>query len=429
MQAEEAAPVQAEEAASAGPAAEPGHVEVPSAPLDDGFAGLPLPWVGGLVLALFVGGFAGAALARRRSPPRLETTVAAAALEAEAPLADPAPAEPAPADPAPTEPAPSEPVPAEPFPSKPTPTVLERMRSGLARTSSAFGRRLASAFGRGAVDEQLFEELEEALLTADVGVRTTTRLLDGLRGEVVRDGLEDPGVLRERLAASMLRLFTDQERDLASGGEGEPTVILVVGVNGSGKTTTIGKLAARYKSSGERVLMGAGDTFRAGAIEQLRVWSERAGADFVAHQEGADPAAVLFDALEAAKARGASVVLCDTAGRLQSKKPLMEELAKVHRVVGRAVPQAPHEVLLVLDATMGQNALSQARTFGEVTGVTGVVLTKLDGTAKGGIVLAITAELGLPVKFVGIGEQVDDLRPFEPGAFVEALLEAPQATV
>ncbi len=200
-------------------------------------------------------------------------------------------------------------------------------------------------------------------------------------------------------------------------------MLLVVGVNGSGKTTSIGKLAARYGRAGHSVLLGAGDTFRAGAIEQLRIWSERAEADFVAHQEGADPAAVLFDALEAAVARGSDVVLCDTAGRLQSKKPLMAELEKVHRVVGRAVPGAPHEVLLVLDATMGQNALSQARTFGEATGVTGVVLTKLDGTAKGGIVLAIAAELGLPVKFVGVGEQVDDLRPFDPEAFVEALLE------
>ena len=301
--------------------------------------------------------------------------------------------------------------------------MLERMRGGLARTSAGFGRRLALAFGRDTVDEQLFEELEEALLTADVGVKTTTRLLEGLRGEARAQGIEEPERLQALLREAMLALFKGGDRDMADNGEEGPTVVLVVGVNGSGKTTTIGKLAARYGRAGKRVLIGAGDTFRAGAIEQLRVWSERTGADFVAHQEGADPAAVLFDALDAAVGRGSDVVLCDTAGRLQSKQPLMAELAKVHKVVGRAVSGAPHEVLLVLDATMGQNALSQARTFGEVTGVTGVVLTKLDGTAKGGIVLAVSAELGLPVKYIGMGEQVDDLRPFDPEAFVEALME------
>jgi fused signal recognition particle receptor len=203
-----------------------------------------------------------------------------------------------------------------------------------------------------------------------------------------------------------------------------PHVVLVVGVNGSGKTTTIGKLAARLKMGGKRVLLGAGDTFRAGAIEQLKVWAERADVEIVAQREGADPAAVAHQASEAAVARGVDVVLCDTAGRLQAQKALMDELAKVRRVVGKVIPGAPHEVLLVLDATMGQNALSQARLFKDVAGVTGVVLTKLDGTAKGGVVIAIAAELGLPVKLVGVGEKIEDLRDFDPVAFVDALLPA-----
>jgi len=366
--------------------------------------------VGGLALALVVGVGGGLLWSRRRPA-----------------LPDAEPATPPPAVLSPEEPTQvDEPAPAPVAAAPAGPSILERMRTGLARTSAGFGRRLASAFGREAIDDALFEDLEEALLTADVGVKTTTALLDGLRDDARTLGIEAPAELQASLRTRMLALFDGQDRALGASDEG-PTVILVVGVNGSGKTTTIGKLAARCGRAGDKVLLGAGDTFRAGAIDQLRIWSERASADFVAHQEGADPAAVLFDALEAAVARGSDVVLCDTAGRLQSKKPLMAELEKVHRVVGRAVPGAPHEVLLVLDATMGQNALSQARTFGEVTGVTGVVLTKLDGTAKGGIVLAVAAELGLPVKFIGVGEQIDDLRPFDPDAFVQALLEPASA--
>ena len=297
-------------------------------------------------------------------------------------------------------------------------TVLSRLRSGLSRTSQALGR----VFSRDTVDEALFEDLEEALLGADVGVTTTTALIDTLRSEARSEGIDDPARLRERLVAVLRERIGAMDPALRPAPASGPHVILVVGVNGSGKTTTIGKLAARFAAEGKRVLLGAGDTFRAGAIEQLRIWAERSGADIVAHQENADPAAVIYDALEAAKARGVDVVICDTAGRLQSQKPLMEQLGKVTRIIGRAVPGAPHEVLLVLDATIGQNALSQARIFGEVTGVTGVVLTKLDGTAKGGVVVAVNAELGLPVKFIGIGEGVDDLRPFEPAAFSEALL-------
>ncbi len=300
------------------------------------------------------------------------------------------------------------------------PSLLERLRTGLAKTSSALG--LGAVFGRSTVDEQLFEDLEDALIGADVGVKTSMALLDELRDAAKRDKIEDPSELRAVLGKAVLKRVQG-DNALATGPADGPLVLLVVGVNGSGKTTTIGKLAARYGREGKKVLLGAGDTFRAGAIEQLKVWANRAKADIVAHQEGADPAAVLYDTLQAAKARGADVVICDTAGRLQNKRPLMDELGKVHRVVGKAMPGAPHETLLVLDATIGQNALSQARTFGEVTDVSGVVLTKLDGTAKGGIVIAVSDTLQIPVKFIGVGEQADDLMPFEPRPFVEALLQ------
>ncbi len=298
---------------------------------------------------------------------------------------------------------------------------------GLARTRQQFGSALGALFGGGALDEALFESLEEALISADVGVRVSRELTDALRERAKREGMETAEALRDTLAESLKTLLKQHSSDLLEGPPDSPCVILVVGVNGSGKTTTIGKLAARFSGEGKKVMLGAGDTFRAGAIDQLRVWAERAGADIVAHEEGGDPAAVLFDALDAAKARSCDVVLCDTAGRLQSKGPLMDELAKVNRVVGKAVEGAPHEVLLVLDATIGQNAVSQARIFGEVTGVTGVVLTKLDGTARGGVVIAVAAELGLPVKFIGVGEKTEDLRPFDADSFVEAILAAPEA--
>lgn len=319
-------------------------------------------------------------------------------------------------------PAPS-PEPAPAAPAKPAgPTLRERFRTGFARTSSALG--LDRLFGQATIDEALFESLEEALLGADVGVRTTMSLLDELRDVARRDELTEPAQLRAALGDALRARVNKLDPALLPMRTDVPHTVLVVGVNGAGKTTTIGKLAKRYRADGHKVLLGAGDTFRAGAIEQLRIWSERAQVDFVAQQDGSDAAAVLFDALAAAKARGHDVVLCDTAGRLQAKKALMQELGKVTRVVGKAVDGAPHEVLLVLDGTMGQNALSQAKVFTEVTGVTGLVLTKLDGTAKGGVVVAVMEATGLPVKFVGIGEGIDDLRPFDGDAFVDALLGA-----
>lgn len=314
--------------------------------------------------------------------------------------------------------------PSEPAQPVLPPSLFQRLATGLARTREALGGRLQGVFSRSSIDDALFEELEDALILADVGVGAAGRLVASLRTDVKREGLTEPAQLRGRLQDHITSMLAGGGASMAELPADGPLVILVVGVNGGGKTTTIGKLAARYTAAGHRVLLGAGDTYRAGAIEQLRIWSERAGAEIVAHAEGADPAAVLYDSLEAAKARGHDVVICDTAGRLQSRKPLMDQLGKVTRVIGKAVPGAPHEVLLVLDATIGQNALSQARTFGEVVGVTGIVLTKLDGTAKGGVVVAVHAETGLPVKFVGIGEQVDDLRPFDAEGFAQALLSS-----
>ena len=306
------------------------------------------------------------------------------------------------------------------------PTLLDRLADGLTRTRDALKGRLDGVFSRARIDEALFADLEEALLLADVGVGATGRVLARLREDTARMGLSDPVALRARLAAHLVDLLRAPGAGLAPVPADGPLVILVVGVNGGGKTTTIGKLAARYAREGHRVLVGAGDTFRAGAIQQLGAWAERAGADLVARDEGSDPAAVLFDAVAAARARGRDVVICDTAGRLQSRRPLMDELSKVTRVLGRALPGAPHEVLLVLDATIGQNALSQARLFGQAVPLTGLVLTKLDGTARGGVVVAVRQETGLPVKLIGVGVRLDDLRPFDPEAFVDALL-APEA--
>ena len=270
------------------------------------------------------------------------------------------------------------------------------------------------------IDEELFEELEEILILSDTGAATASRLCDQLREKVRERGETDPLKIRELLAetaADMLR--GGQELHLDT----KPSVILVIGVNGVGKTTTIGKLASRFRGEGKKVVLGAADTFRAAAIEQLEVWADRAGADLVKHTEGSDPAAVVFDTLTAAKARGADVAICDTAGRLHNKKNLMEELAKISRVIDRELPGADKEVLLVLDATTGQNAVNQAREFKNAAGITGIVLTKLDGTARGGVVLAIREDLQVPVKFVGVGEGVDDLLPFDPDAFARGLFE------
>jgi fused signal recognition particle receptor len=291
------------------------------------------------------------------------------------------------------------------------------LRAALSATGRRFRERLDAALGRG--DDARFEALEEALLGADVGVPTTTRLLDGVR-ERVR-GSDDPAAIRDALRREMLAVLTPGEPAAVGAA---PWVVLVTGVNGVGKTTTIGKLASHHTSGGKKVLLVAADTFRAAAIEQLGVWAGRTGADIVRHEQGADPSAVVFDGMRAARARGVDVVLVDTAGRLHTRSPLMDELGKVRRTLGREIPGAPHEALLVLDATTGQNALNQARAFTEAAGVTGVVVTKLDGTAKGGVVLAVSQELGIPVRWIGVGEGIDDLRPFDPEEFVDGLLAA-----
>jgi len=292
---------------------------------------------------------------------------------------------------------------------------------GLARSRDALSRGLRGFFSGQSLDEAGFTALENTLISSDVGVHTAMALCDVVRQQATQEMGED--ALRGILVDEMKRRV-GQKHGLNESSS-TPLVILVVGVNGSGKTTTIGKLAARFKSQGRSVLLAAGDTFRAGAIEQLKVWGERADVAVVAQQDGSDPAAVIFDALDSAKAKGSDVVICDTAGRLQAHGPLMEELSKVNRIIGKSVEGAPHEVLLVLDATIGQNALSQAKAFKAAVGVTGVVLTKLDGTAKGGVVLAVQQEIGVPVKLVGLGEGIDDLQDFDPSAFVDALVPRP----
>lgn len=292
------------------------------------------------------------------------------------------------------------------------------IRRGLARTRSSMLHRLLPLLGRNKLDPADVEALETVLLGADVGVKTTQRLLHALR---LSDG---EGTLRDRLAREALAILQDAHgREVEAPPSQKPWVIMVVGVNGVGKTTSIGKLAARFQKDGKATLLVAADTFRAAAIEQLGVWAERTGCDLVRHQHGGDPGAVAYDGARAAVARAADVVIVDTAGRLHTKSNLMDELRKVRRVLAREVPGAPHETLLVVDAVTGQNGLAQARAFLQDLAVTGVVLTKLDGTAKGGIVLAIAGELGLPIRYVGIGEGVDDLRDFDPRTFVDALLE------
>jgi fused signal recognition particle receptor len=307
--------------------------------------------------------------------------------------------------------------------SSKTEAVTSKFREGLAKTRDAFVGKVEELFTRRQkIDEEFFEELEEILIGADVGINTVMGLIDELRAEVKKRKIEQPSELRPILSEKLVSMLkeSDEKPDLKSNPDGI-TVVLFVGVNGVGKTTTIGKLAWRYKQQGKKVLLAAGDTFRAGAIEQLQVWGERVGVDVIKQESGSDPAAVMYDAAIAAKQRKVDVLLCDTAGRLQNKVNLMEELAKIHRVIQREIPGAPHETLLVLDATTGQNALQQAKLFGEKSGVTGLVLTKLDGTAKGGIVIAIRNELSLPVKFVGLGEQMDDLQQFDADQFVHAL--------
>ncbi|UXV34142.1 signal recognition particle-docking protein FtsY [Staphylococcus sp. IVB6181] len=299
-----------------------------------------------------------------------------------------------------------------------------KFRQGLEKSRENFQEQLNNLIARyRTVDEDFFEALEEMLITADVGFNTVMELVDELRTEAQRRNIKETADLKEVIVEKIVEIYQqdDDHSELMNIEDGRLNVILMVGVNGVGKTTTIGKLAHRYKAEGKKVMLAAGDTFRAGAINQLKVWGERVDVDVISQSEGSDPAAVMYDAINAAKHKGVDILICDTAGRLQNKANLMNELEKMKRVIGRAVPDAPHEVLLCLDATTGQNALSQARNFKDVTNVTGIVLTKLDGTAKGGIVLAIRNELHIPVKYVGLGEQLDDLQPFDPESYVYGL--------
>ena len=299
--------------------------------------------------------------------------------------------------------------------------LFKRINQGLKKTrDNMTGAINAALYGKNEIDDEFYDELEEILVMSDVGVTTAMEIVERLRDSVFKKNL--------RRAKDVKKEIKNICAELLSGGETidmitVPSVILVIGVNGVGKTTSIGKMAAMFKAEGKKVILGAADTFRAAAIDQLEIWADRAGVDIVKHKEGADPAAVVFDTIEAGKARNADIIICDTAGRLHNKKNLMEELAKIYRIMDRQLPYADREILLVLDATTGQNAVNQAKEFKDVAEITGIILTKLDGTAKGGVVLAIKNDLKVPVKFIGVGEGIDDLRPFNPQAFAEGLFE------
>ena len=296
--------------------------------------------------------------------------------------------------------------------------LFSKIKEGLKKTRESFSASLDNMLGSYTeIDESLFEQLEELLVMADTGVPTAERICEEVKKRVKAQRVTDPTQIFEMLRETVAEMIAgDEELHVRT----KPSIILVIGVNGVGKTTTIGKIASRLRQERKKVLLAAADTFRAAAIEQLEVWAERSGSEIVKHPEGSDPASVVYDAIAAAKSRGTDVVICDTAGRLHNKKNLMDELAKINRIIDRELPDADKEVLLVLDATTGQNAVNQAREFQNVANLTGIVLTKLDGTARGGVVLAIREELKLPVKFIGVGEQVDDLQPFDAKAFSEA---------
>ena len=299
---------------------------------------------------------------------------------------------------------------------------FDKLKKGLTKTRDAVAEQVNNVFSVFVkVDEELFESLEEALIMADLGMETSVELIDELRDRVKKKHITDGNLVKEELYS----VITDALCEIDNGMKLDttPAVILVIGVNGVGKTTSIGKMASFYKSQGKKVMLAAADTFRAAAIDQLDIWAQRSGCDIIKHNEGSDPAAVVFDACNAAKARGADVLICDTAGRLHNKKNLMAELEKINRVISRELPDASRENLLVLDATTGQNAVSQAKLFSEVSDLTGIVLTKLDGTAKGGIVISIAKEQSLPVKFIGVGEGIDDLQTFNPEDFAKALFD------
>lgn len=298
---------------------------------------------------------------------------------------------------------------------------FKKLNKGLKKTrDNMSGAINAALYGKNEIDDEFYDELEEILVMADVGVNTSAEIVEKLRDAVFKKNLRKAKDVKEEIKNIVA--------DMLSGGETIdmvtiPSVILVIGVNGVGKTTSIGKMAAMFKEEGKKVILGAADTFRAAAIDQLEIWADRAGVDIVKHKEGADPAAVVFDTISAGKARNADIIVCDTAGRLHNKKNLMDELAKIYRVIDRQLPYADREIFLVLDATTGQNAVNQAKEFKDVAEITGIILTKLDGTAKGGVVLAIKNDLKVPVKFIGVGEGIDDLRPFDPKAFAEGLFE------
>lgn len=297
---------------------------------------------------------------------------------------------------------------------------FDKLKEGLQKTRKGITEKIDQvlvSFGK--IDDELFDELEEILISADVGIDTTLRIIEDLKKKVKEKRVTDPKQVKELLKEELLEIFKDDRSELNL--DTTPSVIVVIGVNGVGKTTSIGKIANLYKQRGKKVLLAAGDTFRAAAIDQLEIWSERVGIDIIKQSEGSDPAAVVYDAVQAAKARKTDILICDTAGRLHTKKNLMEELKKVYRVIDRELPGASRETLLVLDATTGQNAVSQAKTFSETSDITGIVLTKLDGTAKGGIVIAIKSELNIPVKMIGVGEKIDELQRFDSKEFVEAL--------
>ncbi|MEW6116337.1 MAG: signal recognition particle-docking protein FtsY [Nitrospirota bacterium] len=298
---------------------------------------------------------------------------------------------------------------------------LDRLKTGLSKTKQNLVERVEAVLQSRRIDENTVDEIEEVLITSDIGAETAAEITGRLREGVRKGDVRTSDEVKQFLRTSMASLLGGSQ-PLVTFGE-KPFVILTVGVNGVGKTTTIGKLAARFIAEGNSVIIAAADTFRAAAIEQLEIWADRTGAELIKHQSGSDPAAVAFDAVEAAKARGTDVVIIDTAGRLHTKSPLMDELKKINRVIKRAMPDAPQEILLVVDATTGQNALRQAHLFNEAVGITGIALTKLDGTAKGGIIFAIKKELGIPVRLIGIGEGVDDLKDFDPDDFVKALFD------
>ena len=298
---------------------------------------------------------------------------------------------------------------------------FDRLKKGLTKTRENLTNKIEKlVIGYADIDDELLDELEETLIMADVGIETTERLMTAVRKGIKKKEINSPDDLRPFLQKEITAILSEEENETHVAEEG-PTVLLVIGVNGAGKTTTIGKLAAYYKDAGKKVLLAAADTFRAAAIDQLESWGEHTGVPVIKHEEGSDPAAVAFDAVKAAKARDVDVLIIDTAGRLQTKSNLMQELEKINRVIGREIKGAPHETLLVLDATTGQNAVSQAELFTKAAPITGVVLTKLDGTAKGGVVIGIKSRLKMPVKWIGVGESVEDLRPFDAEDFARAL--------